>query len=154
LAKIRQNHKHPLDQNQKDRQTLVIFLQNHIEDGEHVWQPSLISNSFLFLLLPKKSNSKHSNIFSLFISHQLFFIIIQKKTHYKTKLFHFSINTIPKFLILYITSITFYYYSNKNSTTQPFIKHTCHHYLLGELGDYRERERDRETIVIVGRGRD
>jgi len=54
-----------------------------------VWQTTQTLPLFFFSTSPEK---KHSNFFTLFISHQSFFIIIQiKKTHYKTKLFHFSI---------------------------------------------------------------
>jgi hypothetical protein len=49
--------------------------------------------SLFFLSLSQKNQRKNIlTFFTLFISHQSFFIIIQiKKIHYKTKLFHFYI---------------------------------------------------------------
>jgi hypothetical protein len=45
---------------------------------------------FFFSLLPKKSNKKHSNFFTLFISHQSYFITTQiKKPTTKQNFFTF-----------------------------------------------------------------
>jgi phosphatidylglycerophosphate synthase len=93
--------------------------------GNHctVWQPFSLPLFSFFLLLPKKSTPKHSNFFSLFILYQSCFITIQIKNPLQNKTFSLFYKIIPNFFILYITSITSYYYSNKNSTTQPFTKH-------------------------------
>jgi hypothetical protein len=76
----------------------VFVIGHQIRDTEIVWQTTLTLPLFLFT----SSKINHSNFFTLFISPQSFFIIIQikkkKKNHYKTKFFHFS---IKRFQILY-----------------------------------------------------
>jgi hypothetical protein len=80
---------------------------------------------YFFSFLPKKSNPKHSIFLFLFsfltfyITLIIFYYYSNKKTHYKIKLFHFSIKQFQTFIyfilhkLLFTTIQTFYY---KNST--------------------------------------
>jgi hypothetical protein len=75
---------------------IFLFFLLLFEQKAHYKTSCLTNHSqlsiFFFSLLPKKLNKKILTFLHFFISHQLYFITIQiKKTHYKTKLFHFSI---------------------------------------------------------------
>jgi hypothetical protein len=60
---------------------------------ELVWQTTLALPPF-FSLLPRKSNQKHFYFFTFYITSIIFYYYPNKKIHYKTKLFHFSIKQL------------------------------------------------------------
>jgi len=56
-----------------------------------VWQTTLTLPLFLFTS-PKKKKKKFELFYTFYIASIIFYYYSNKKTHYKTKLFHFSIS--------------------------------------------------------------
>jgi hypothetical protein len=115
--------------------SLFINFVRYEEQHESLMKSSAISSLqitdtlallffIFFSLLLRKSNSKHSNIFSLFILHQSFFITIQiKKIYYKTKFFHFFIKQFQTF---------FYFISHQSLLTTIQTNIPQHNHLISE----------------------
>jgi len=111
---------------------------------------------FFFLLFPKESNPKHSNFFfTFYITSIIFYYYSNKKTHSKTKLFHFSIKQFQIFLYfishqsLLITIQTKILQHNHLPNT-PYATFQIHHKINSQKFDFAPAGNRTRVCTVAG----